>query len=115
MKDVNLKEINKYLENAEERIESAEVLKDTNHYNDAISRVYYAFFDAATAALLSKNLTAKTHHKVVQIIMPKNIKRKIKTFSRKTAFSLLAFLMVFQTAAGVFLPVEISLELPYVN
>lgn len=62
MKDINLKEINKYLENAKERIKSAEVLKDADHYNDAISRVYYAFFDAATAALLSKNLATKTHH-----------------------------------------------------
>lgn len=34
-------------------------------YNDAISRIYYAFFDAATAALLTKNLVAKTHHGLI--------------------------------------------------
>lgn len=60
-----LKEIKEYLNNAEERIESAEILMNAKKYNDAISRVYYGFFDAATAALLSENLTAKTHQGLV--------------------------------------------------
>ncbi len=59
---MNEKEINKYLTNAKSRIRSAEALKEISQYNDAISRVYYAFFDAATSALLLKGLTAKTHH-----------------------------------------------------
>lgn len=54
--------IKKYLESAKDRIKSAEALKKAGQYNDAISRVYYAFFDAATAALLAKDITAKTHH-----------------------------------------------------
>lgn len=55
----------KYLERAKSRIHSAEVLKKAGQYNDAISRVYYAFFDAATAALITKDLFAKTHHGVI--------------------------------------------------
>lgn len=55
----------KYLEHAKSRIHSAEVLKKAGQYNDAVSRVYYAFFDAATSALLTKDLFAKTHHGVI--------------------------------------------------
>lgn len=58
----NTSTIQKYLESARERIESAEILENSGQYNDAMSRVYYAFFDAATAALLSKDIVAKTHH-----------------------------------------------------
>jgi len=61
----NIKEVKEYLKNSEERIESAEILMNAGKYNDAISRVYYAFFDAATAALLSKNLTTKTHQGLI--------------------------------------------------
>lgn len=57
-------EIKTYLKNAKDRIKSAEVLKEAGQYNDAISRIYYAFFDAATAVLLTKDLFAKTHHGV---------------------------------------------------
>ncbi len=58
-------EIKKYLERADSRIKSAEILKEAGQYNDAISRVYYSFFDAATAALLAKDLFARTHHGVI--------------------------------------------------
>lgn len=58
-------EIKKYLERADSRIKSAEILKEAGQYNDAISRVYYSFFDAATAALLTKDLFARTHHGVI--------------------------------------------------
>ena len=70
----NTKEIKKYLKNSEERIESAEILMNAGKYNDAISRVYYAFFDAATAALLSKNLTTKTHQGLIIIFTENFIK-----------------------------------------
>ncbi len=49
---------------AHERIESAEALVKIGNLRDAISRVYYGFFDAATAALYTKGLFAKTHHGV---------------------------------------------------
>lgn len=55
------KNIQKYLSNARKRLKSAEILINNGNFNDAISRVYYAFFDAASAALLSKNIFVKTH------------------------------------------------------
>lgn len=70
----NTKEVKEYLKNSEERIESAEVLMNAGKYNDAISRVYYAFFDAATAALLSKNLTTKTHQGLIIVFSENFIK-----------------------------------------
>ncbi len=63
----NIKEVEEYLKNSKERIESAKILMNAGKYNDAMSRVYYAFFDAATAALLSKNLTAKTHQGLIVV------------------------------------------------
>ena len=54
--------IERYIEKAKKRIVSAESLLEKQQYNDAISRAYYAFFDGASAALLSKNLFVKTHH-----------------------------------------------------
>jgi len=70
----NIGEVKEYLKNSEERIESAEVLMNAGKYNDAISRVYYAFFDAATAALLSKDLTTKTHQGLIIIFTENFIK-----------------------------------------
>lgn len=60
-----------YLKNAKSRVKSARILVGAKQYNDAISRIYYAFFDAATAALLNDNLTAKTHHGLV-VLFEKN-------------------------------------------
>ncbi|HED36945.1 MAG TPA: HEPN domain-containing protein [Ignavibacteria bacterium] len=72
--DDNTKEAEEYLKNAKDRLESAEILMNAGKYNDAISRVYYAFFDAATAALLSKNLTVKTHHGLIVLFEQNFIK-----------------------------------------
>lgn len=60
----NDKLIKIYLKQANERLESAQALVNIKNYRDAMSRAYYAFFDAATAALITKNLSAKTHHGV---------------------------------------------------
>ncbi len=57
-------QIKKITNQALERIESAEALVKIGNYRDAMSRVYYAFFDAATAALYTKKMFAKTHHGV---------------------------------------------------
>lgn len=73
----NNQEIKEYLKSAEERIESAGILMEAGKYNDAISRIYYAFFDATTAALLSKNLTAKTHHGLIILFEDNFIKTNI--------------------------------------
>ncbi len=54
-------EIRKHLELAQRRIRSAEILFKEKEYRDAVSRAYYAFFDAASALLLTEGLVAKTH------------------------------------------------------
>lgn len=54
-------EIFKHIELAKKRIHSAELCFDGKEYRDAVSRAYYAFFDAASALLLTEGLTAKTH------------------------------------------------------
>jgi uncharacterized protein (UPF0332 family) len=63
--------VEEYLKNAEERLEAAKALKDAEKYNDAISRVYYAFFDATKAALISRGFSAKTHHGLI-VLFEKN-------------------------------------------
>lgn len=63
--------VEEYLKNAEERLEAAKILNDAEKYNDAISRVYYVFFDAAKAALLSRGFSVKTHHGLI-VLFEKN-------------------------------------------
>lgn len=59
--------IKTYLNSANERIKSAEILLREGNYRDAISRAYYAFLDAAKATLLTKGLAAKTHSGVLTL------------------------------------------------
>ncbi|MCG2690213.1 HEPN domain-containing protein [Candidatus Parcubacteria bacterium] len=54
-------DIAKYLEMAKHRLRSAEILLKAGENKDAASRVYYGFFDATSALLLTKGLVAKTH------------------------------------------------------
>lgn len=65
------------IKNAEERIASANILLDKGYYNDAISRAYYGFFDAANALLVTKGLAAKTHAGVINLFSLYFIKTKI--------------------------------------
>ncbi len=44
-----------------ESIEEARLLFDHQHYNSAISHLYYALFYAALAALYQNGIVAKTH------------------------------------------------------
>jgi len=53
--------IDTYLTSAKERIAAAKILLKKKKLRDSISRSYYAFLDAARAALLTKGKTAKTH------------------------------------------------------
>lgn len=50
-----------YLSSAKERIETAGILFKEGKLRDAISKSYYAFLEAARAALLTRGKTAKTH------------------------------------------------------
>lgn len=54
-------EILKHINLAKKRIHSAEILLKQKEYRDAVSRAYYAFFDAASALLLTEGLVAKSH------------------------------------------------------
>ena len=45
-------------------------------HNDAVSRAYYAFFDTASALLITKELSAKTHSGVITLFSLHFIKTK---------------------------------------
>ena len=49
-------------------LESARELLDSEHYDDAASRAYYAAFHAATAVLLSKGLEFSKHRGVIAAV-----------------------------------------------
>lgn len=51
----------KFLERADEALESASILHEAAHYLDAVSRAYYAMYHAAMAALSTVNVPVKTH------------------------------------------------------
>lgn len=55
------------MERAYKRVKSAEFLYEKEFYNDAVSRAYYAIFDAASAVLITKGLSAKTHAGVITL------------------------------------------------
>ncbi|OGC47991.1 hypothetical protein A2713_00550 [candidate division WWE3 bacterium RIFCSPHIGHO2_01_FULL_35_17] len=65
------------LAKAKERLKSAKVLIDKELYNDAVSRSYYGFFDAANAVLITKGLSAKTHSGVIVLFSKRFIKTQI--------------------------------------
>lgn len=53
--------VKQYLQMANERLVSAEALLKISNLSDSISRSYYAFLDAATAALVSINIAPRSH------------------------------------------------------
>lgn len=46
---------------SEEKLAAARSLLEDEYYDDAISRAYYAVFHAASAALLSEDITVESH------------------------------------------------------
>jgi uncharacterized protein (UPF0332 family) len=55
------------IESAEERLEAARVLLKRKLYKDAISRAYYAIFQAARAVLATKKLDARKHSGIISL------------------------------------------------
>ena len=53
------------LEKAQEVYGAAQVLCDANQWNSAVNRLYYACFYSASALLLNKHISAKTHSGVI--------------------------------------------------
>ena len=63
------------LEKADEKLVAAKDLFKLKHYDDAVSRSYYAAFHAAQAVLLTEGLTADTHQGVVNLFGLHFVKR----------------------------------------
>ena len=61
-------EIQVNLDRAESSLQAARLLIDTNFLDDAASRAYYAVFHAASALLLSENLSFNSHSGVLRAI-----------------------------------------------
>ncbi len=55
-------EVQRHFEQAAECVEDARVLLDNNRLAAAVTRVYYAMFHAATAALLARDIRRSSHH-----------------------------------------------------
>ncbi|MBU0573885.1 MAG: HEPN domain-containing protein [Candidatus Margulisiibacteriota bacterium] len=49
------------IEKAEEKLGAAKVLSGKEYFDDAVSRAYYAAFHAASAVLLSEDITVESH------------------------------------------------------
>jgi uncharacterized protein (UPF0332 family) len=60
-----MKEWEKHLDRAEEKLRSASILFEHNMFADAISEAYYSMFHAAKALLALRGLFSKTHAGVV--------------------------------------------------
>ncbi len=50
-----------HLEEAEEKLASANLLLQNGYFKDAVSRAYYCMYNAARALLLTKEISPKTH------------------------------------------------------
>jgi len=55
-----------YLEQAEEELEAANLLREKGFLRESISRAYYAMFHAAQALLMLKKIFPKSHKGVIQ-------------------------------------------------
>lgn len=72
-------EILLHFKQANERLRSARILFKEGLYKDSVSRAYYACFEAATGALLSKGIITKTHAGLIQLFSLHFVKeRKIE-------------------------------------
>jgi uncharacterized protein (UPF0332 family) len=57
-----------YIEKSRQKLEVARQLLRDRHFDDAVSRAYYAAFHAAQAALLAEGQRADSHRGVVTLI-----------------------------------------------
>lgn len=55
------------IEKAQEKLLAARDLLKQKHYDDAVSRAYYAVFHAASAVLLTEGARAETHRGLVTL------------------------------------------------
>jgi len=64
---VQLELIRGYVEKALQKLSVAKELLSNQHYDDAVSRAYYAAFHAAQAALLTEGQQAESHKGVATL------------------------------------------------
>lgn len=77
MSDINLKQLVEYrLERAYETFKDAEILAESERWNSAINRLYYATYYAVSALLISNNISAATHNGVKTAFSKHFIKTK---------------------------------------
>jgi len=60
-----MKEWEKHLERAEEKLKSTHILFDNNMFADSVSESYYSMYNAAKALLALKNVYLRTHADLV--------------------------------------------------
>ena len=65
------------LQSAEERLKAARLLLERKMYSDAVSRAYYAVFQAARAVLATKSLDSRKHSGIIGIFNQQFIKTGI--------------------------------------
>ncbi len=64
-----------YFERAHESVEEAKYLRDGGYYNGAVTRLYYACFNAARGLLTAKQINASTHNGVKAMISMEFIRK----------------------------------------
>ena len=62
------------IEKAEEAFTAAKILYDSNQWNAAVNRLYYACFYAASAVLLDRHIGAKSHAGVLSMFSEKIVR-----------------------------------------
>lgn len=65
------------LESAEERLKAARLLLERQMYADAVSRAYYAVFQAARAALATRDLDSRKHSGIIGLFNQQFVKTGI--------------------------------------
>ena len=71
-------ELSKYrIQEAKERILSAEILLKSKQYKDSVSRTYYAMFSAARALLATKGYDSAKHSGVISLFNQYFTKEKV--------------------------------------
>lgn len=74
-------EIHQHLERSSHLLEVADELYELSYFEDAVNRLYYAMFHAATAILLHYGIQRSSHHALIAafgqyVIKPGHIEQK---------------------------------------
>ena len=64
-----------FFERAHESIEEARYLRDGGYFNGAVTRLYYACFNASRGVLTAKGIDTSTHHGVKTMISMELIRK----------------------------------------